>query len=92
MSQEGQAAKKQTAAPRELWTAKELAAYLKIHVNTLDRMCAVGDVPRECLRVNNRRRWDADEIRAWVEAARERGGNLPTAREWEAIKSMRLRR
>ena len=72
--------------PKELWTAQEVAAYLKIHVNTLDKMCAAAQFPREAMRVNNRRRWDADEVRAWVEAGRERG-ELPSRAEWEQIKA-----
>ena len=51
----------------ELATAKEVAAYLKVHPKSVDRWASRGAGP-PFIRIEGARRYDWNDVRAWVEA------------------------
>ena len=55
----------------ELATAKEVAAYLNVHPKSIDRWASQGAGP-PFIRIEGARRYDWNDVRAWVEARKVR--------------------
>ncbi len=53
---------------QELATSAEVARYLKVRPNTLDRWSCDGRGPR-FIRINGRRRYDWADVRAWAQGS-----------------------
>lgn len=54
----------------ELLTVKELAAKLKITVQTVYALIHSGQLPRG-IKIGKSRRWDVDEVRSFLNAKKE---------------------
>ncbi|HTW41415.1 MAG TPA: helix-turn-helix domain-containing protein [Solirubrobacteraceae bacterium] len=54
----------------KMFTRQSLAAYLDVHVNTIDRIVRRGELPT--YRVSGRRRFYPDDVERYVREHRER--------------------
>jgi excisionase family DNA binding protein len=57
------------ATDSALWTAQEVAAFLRLNEQTVRRMAARGDLP--CVRVGGGLRFVPSDITRWVSARKE---------------------
>lgn len=64
------------AEPILLLTVEQTAKALGVGVRTLYTLDGAGKIPAP-VRVGGRKRWDAEELRAWIRA------ECPTRRKWE---------
>jgi excisionase family DNA binding protein len=56
---------------QRMFTRHSLAAYLRVHVNTVDRLVKRGELP--VYRIAGRRRFRAEDIERYVQDHREAG-------------------
>ena len=57
-------------------TVAEVAAYLRVSVRTVDALMAQGSGPK-CFRVGRQRRWQPEEVEAWIAEQARAKARLP---------------
>src|SRR5262245_37082430 len=71
----GPAMSERYLAPKSLRTAEEVAALLAVPVSWVREHTRAGTIP--CVELGRYKRYDEDEVRAWVETCRK--GGRPTS-------------
>lgn len=56
--------KREEVKPERLWTAKEIADYLQLKLDTVYAWAARGKLP--CVRMNRTVRFDFEKVRKWL--------------------------
>ena len=71
---------KGTHMEEKLWTAKQVAAFLKVSIRQVHRLTTDALMPA-CVRLGGNFRWHKEEVIAWLDAG------APDREQWNQMKA-----